>query len=595
MPEQTYGAALGALIYQKRKAAGLTQMQLAEDALGSAGRTRRIVELESGSVANPHLKTIDPIINLLKITDIELEQCAKASGAKPDENLDRAYREARNLIDAVAKQFEHTNPEATLAELDEFLRAKAKEWLELKRKIESLDSSENNLSNLKGAAEHALAEGNFDEVDRVLAEAEDLQQETKTLKQVRRQAEIRILRGDNSLIRGAHDAALQFYLGAAEFFRPFDELEMIEVLDELAGKVYETSRRSLEPTFEVAAQLLERALTTQIGQADAAQKARINYKLSLVYRSASDEAPQNQEFLERAISAAKLALSCALEKGELYQLASARITLGNCLHDKSRRRMNAVAEAEAKELFQQAVKDLEGSEATAKNREYRRLLAHAYNSLGNTLLPAKGGKASADQIEEALEVYARAIQESESCDSSDSWAAAKINRGNVLVIKATTKGIGKASRQFLLVQAASSHLAAIEIFPSILFPIPFAEAHLYLGSTLFQLALNSDRSIGEAYLARAIGSYDIAMNIFTEEKYPERFADIQLRLGAIFSTHAELGGESARFDLENAISLYEKALPLLAQADKSSLSACKKALAAAKERLAKMPTGDETL
>jgi transcriptional regulator with XRE-family HTH domain len=69
MPERTFGQALGALILQKRRAAGLTQTQLAEDAFQTTAKTRRISELENGTVANPHPKTIDPIISTLKISD----------------------------------------------------------------------------------------------------------------------------------------------------------------------------------------------------------------------------------------------------------------------------------------------------------------------------------------------------------------------------------------------------------------------------------------------------------------------------------------------------------------------------------------------
>jgi transcriptional regulator with XRE-family HTH domain len=107
LAQQTYGQALGALILQKRRAVGLTQTQLAEEAYLSAAKTRRISELESGKVANPHAATIDPIIVALKITDEELEACAKQAASKPTSDLDEAYRAARNLIEAAARQFEH--------------------------------------------------------------------------------------------------------------------------------------------------------------------------------------------------------------------------------------------------------------------------------------------------------------------------------------------------------------------------------------------------------------------------------------------------------------------------------------------------------
>jgi len=115
MQSRSFGMALGNLIYQKRKASGLTQMQLAEDAFGTPAKTRRISELENGTVANPHPKTIDPIISTLKISEAEIEECAKETNFKPDRDLDRAYREARNLIEAIAKQFEHSTPTASFA------------------------------------------------------------------------------------------------------------------------------------------------------------------------------------------------------------------------------------------------------------------------------------------------------------------------------------------------------------------------------------------------------------------------------------------------------------------------------------------------
>jgi hypothetical protein len=153
---------------------GLTQTQLAEDAYGTAGKTRRISELENGTVANPHPKTTDPIISVLKISNPELEQCVQDSHFHPDEDLDRAYREARNLIDAIAKQFEHTNPNAGLGELDDFLRAKAKEWAVLRGRIASLEADDLAIAELKETSLKALAEGRLRDVEEALSRAEAL-------------------------------------------------------------------------------------------------------------------------------------------------------------------------------------------------------------------------------------------------------------------------------------------------------------------------------------------------------------------------------------------------------------------------------------
>jgi transcriptional regulator with XRE-family HTH domain len=194
MSGHTFGQRLGKLIFRKRKSMGLTQTQLAEDAYGTASNTRRISELENGTVANPHPKTIDPIINVLGISDVELEQCATESHSIPDADLDRAYREARNLIDAIAKQFEHSNPAASLSELDEFLRAKAKEWTSLRERIVSLEADDESIKALTKAASEALAEGRLDEVETLLSRAEDSYQHDRTLIELRKLAGLRVAR-----------------------------------------------------------------------------------------------------------------------------------------------------------------------------------------------------------------------------------------------------------------------------------------------------------------------------------------------------------------------------------------------------------------
>ena len=180
MAENSFGKFLGELINRKRKSLGLTQLQLAEDAYGNSNKVRRISELENGIVANPYPKTIDPIIVTLGISEEELSECAVLSASKPDASLDRAYREAKHLIEEIAKQFEHSHPDASLNEFDEFLRSKASEWLELKKRISELDSIEGTVVELHTSANDALADGDFDQVDALLLQAEELQQEKRT-------------------------------------------------------------------------------------------------------------------------------------------------------------------------------------------------------------------------------------------------------------------------------------------------------------------------------------------------------------------------------------------------------------------------------
>lgn len=129
---RTFGEAFGALVRRKRKVAGLNQNQLAEDAFGTSAKVRRISELENGLVANPQPKTIDPLISVLAITHEELEACLADTPWQPDPELERAFREARALIEGAAARFELARPHASLAEIEDHLREKALEWQALR-------------------------------------------------------------------------------------------------------------------------------------------------------------------------------------------------------------------------------------------------------------------------------------------------------------------------------------------------------------------------------------------------------------------------------------------------------------------------------
>ena len=93
MIKDSFGKALGALILEKRRVQGLSQLQLSEDAFGTSAKVRRISELETGQVSNPHPKTIDPIIATLGITDEEIEVCARATNTNVDPDLGKKVEE----------------------------------------------------------------------------------------------------------------------------------------------------------------------------------------------------------------------------------------------------------------------------------------------------------------------------------------------------------------------------------------------------------------------------------------------------------------------------------------------------------------------
>jgi len=572
MAQQSFGEAVGELIKRKRIAQGLTQLQLAEDAYGDPSRVRRIVELETGQTRRPHPKTIDPLVSALGIAEAEIEACAISSGSQPDPDLDRAYREARNLIDAIAAQFEHSHPEATLAELDDFLRAKATEWRRLRTRIDEIELPTGKISNLRTSAINALANGLFDEVDMLLAEAEDLQQSERTLKEVRRQSEIRVLRGEASLLNNDAISATKHMLQAAEFFLPFDESKMVEILDALAGELYETGKTTFLPSYQVAAALLERTLISSSIQDDQAFIAKTHYRLSLIYRSSSElaEPAEAEALLDKALSHARLSVREDDSESGRFDLASARISLSNCLFQSGKQGQDPALIDEAISTLRGLIRDLTAA------HEFPELLAHACNSLGGallrkiSLLDAKTPEESSI-LEEGLEAFRRAVAAAESGIGLDVWGAAQANLGRILARQAKRSADG-AKAHFLRIQSAAAFMSAMEAHQFLSYVFHIAEIQKDLGDLFTEQAMGLRPDDAEVYLVRALNAYEAACRSFTVERNPEIWAQIQVGMARAVSFHSQLEG------VETAVDDLEKALALL-----SGAQGCFEALNHAKE------------
>lgn len=565
-------------------------MQLAEDAYGDGGKTRRISELENGTVANPHLKTIDPIIVTLRITNAELEECAASAAFKPDEDLDRAYREARNLIDAVAKQFEHAQPSATLAELDEFLRGKAKEWFELRTRLQEIDLADKNVAGLTTAAAEALSKGEFESVEQLLFEAEERFQKSETLHEVQKYADLRIARGDTYLLRGNTQRALALYVEAAEFFRPFDVEAMEDALNELCHRAYEVARRSLEPTYSLVLGLLDVLATVPTVQSDVRKKSALSYRKSLILRNVAERSQGKaaQEALEQAVLSARDAWSGQADKTSNTAI-QVNLSLSNCLCQQGTASNDVGKISEAVSILRKTKAVLEHSPTSFG------LLAYACNSLGAALLALLSIDTSMnkeDVLKEALAAFSMAVKASEEMSNIEIWCTAKINVGNLLADCARAESSTPKDRVFLRVRAVCEYASACEVHPLLVFHEQFASAQYQLGEVLFELATTTPRGLAEPYLSRSMNAFYTASTVWDAERAPSRWASINLRLGRGFMWHAEMEEvDTTLSDYEKALEHLNIALPIFDEGNSASeLDACKRAIGQATAALSAAQT-----
>ncbi len=561
MGDKSFGKLLGALIKQKRMAQGLTQLQLSEDAYGTGNRVRRISELETGSVANPHPKTVDPIISVLAITEEEIEECAKAAGGQIEDDLSRAYLEASNLIEALLYRFDHNNPEASLLEVDEFLKAKATEWRQLQKKIQQFEASDERVETLKRDAMAALNDGDFLSATKFLSEAEEFQLEKEVLKNVSKLVELRVLKAQVDLFAGDKDQAVKKFIEAASSYAPFDKEAEVCLLDSLAFSVYEQSRRSTLNHFDVADRLLKAALEISQKQNNEERIARFKSKIAMMHRSQSEREPPHVaiQLLEKAVIYCRESVQLRSMIVDLNAWASTKIILGNCLMEASKicdKSERLVFAEESLASFREVL------DTPNKGGELDELLCHASNGLGSGLMQLMNID-GVDRIEVALEAYYQGIEYSKLCHDSDMWAAAHINIGNLLTSKADSVE-SETESQYLRLRGMGAFLSALEVYPSSFFPYPFAHAHYSLGMLYFRYGVSIRNELTESYLVKALVSFEAAEFVFTEELRPKKWADMEYFKGLVFSLHAELDGvdttkhdyEMAKQHLEEAIRVY---------------------------------------
>ncbi|MBG6147056.1 transcriptional regulator with XRE-family HTH domain [Labrenzia sp. EL_142] len=562
---KSYGQALGDLIAQKRKILGLTQTQLSEDAFGSSAKTRRISELENGTVANPHPKTIDPIIVELGISEEELANCAASSNSQPDGDLEEAYREASQLLRKTAENFEHANPDASLQELHDFLKGKAQEYLELRARIQQIETVDEELNSLVSDALQALSNAEFDKVDDVLKIAEEIHLKEQTISQIEKLAWVRVLRGDAMFLGDMPEKCVSYYKDAASFFVPFDVLKSINLLEDLAGRIYETSRRSIEPKFNLAEQLLEYALELANQKKESIEYGRVNYRISLIQRNRSIQLPKSERtnLLRSAEQYARTAIKVLTRTDDWFSLVSAQMSLANSLYDRHK------AEDDNSILEQVLTLQISAKDTIRKHEEGIRLLGNIYNNIGSTMITMAQSKSNTNfvQLNEARKNFAKSIEFSEQTGNVEIWSGANMNFAQATYYLSKNDDLEESTKFLYRLRAISCAKNASAAMSFDAFPAPQAEIHRFLGSVIFEHALDEENDIvQEAYFAQAIAAFEQSLALTNPETQPSELAFIHCRLGSIFSAHSmNAEKEVAEHDLGKAVDYFREAAKIYSQ------------------------------
>jgi transcriptional regulator with XRE-family HTH domain len=205
----SFGVLFGRLIREKRGIESFSQDALAAE----TGLTKaRISDIETGKIANPQAKTVDSLCVALNISRDERAACHAVTKS----------RLPPRLLETLARRFGHVNPDASELELEVFLIEKAAEFWEMHDRLEKLSATDGRISDLVKKANVALGDGDFERADDCLKEAEIVQFQSNTIVALKKQADLRVERGNAALFASDVVRAAEHFERSSAYFSGID-------------------------------------------------------------------------------------------------------------------------------------------------------------------------------------------------------------------------------------------------------------------------------------------------------------------------------------------------------------------------------------
>lgn len=511
-----FGVRFGQLVKRYREAQGLLAAELADLALGDKTKNTRLSELENGKVAKPHATTIDKLVLYLAIPADEVEACRHDP---PDVEQDKQPLILENL----ALRFGIENPDASTDEKAAYLRDKARDYQAMQDRLAALGRAEANIANLIGAAQDALKAGDFDEADARLADAEDMQQAEKTLVEVRKQAAIRVQRGDALLLKDDAAAAAVHYEAAAAMFDAFEPGEGAQQRVAKLRDLYNHSLRFGGIGFAEGIALLRRSLEvwTQDNHPQEWGKAQGNLGLALWGQAAREEGAERTTLFAQAVTAYRASLEANTRQAHPVNWAATQNNLACTLSDQAEREEGAAEMAllaQAVIAFR-AVLEVYTQEAhpvnwaTTQNNLAVALWQQAASEDGPTGVAFLAQAETA--LRAALEVYTRKAHPVD-------WAMTKNNLGIALSKQAARKK--SAARSALLGQAISAYRAALEVRTHQAHPVDWAATQYNLSLAFEDLAtIEPDGT--QRHLKQALEAVRLSEKVYRPDNFPVHTKD----------------------------------------------------------------------
>lgn len=184
--------------------------------------------------------------------------------------------------------------------------------------------------------------------------------------------------------------------------------------------------------------------------------------------------------------------------------------------------------------------------------------AKLYQALGTVLQSLGEFRRDSDQLAQAIRSYNKGLAILNREKQPVAWADIQIRLGGAL----TALG-GRTRNRELLIQAVSARNAALTVYTREYMPIDWAHAQNNLGNSFHALGDIEFNILGNAEqgaerLAHAITAHNAALSVFTRERWPLEWANVQNSLGVAQEIVGKLQDDTIL--LGKAVNAYKSAL-----------------------------------
>jgi hypothetical protein len=404
---------------------------------------------------------------------------------------------------AIARAFGKLQPEADASELERYLRAKAQEYHRYRERAEAIETRDNISHILLGRAQDAVNGGDFGEADRLIAEAEENDQQiSRELRLSADQRDIdrsrkRALRGDYAKLRGDYESAIALYDSAADMV-PQTETEVRFALEYAAAEAASEAGERLADALALPEAISRwQALLSQVNASTQTERwVILNNALGHVLMRLGDREENPINTLNSAVNAFRAGLSVCDPEKDLFHWAMSMSNLGNALFTKAR-----------VEGDESATESIAVFEETLTRVSDRTLRATVENNLGNSLFFLAQRHYDVDQLQSAVSAFERALGSAERNLDESSWAGFQSNLGMALSLLGTVTHDAAA-----LMRAVEAFHCSLEVRTRERMPLKWADTQSNLGTALDSIAVETGQ---DAYWRYAFEAYRGALEIYS--------------------------------------------------------------------------------